>query len=198
MQGSVTVTLTDGRWVVAGVDRNALRPLRTLRTADNLLIVGSEAGMVVVPESSAIAKGALGPGEMIAIDLQEGRFYEDSEVKARIAAEAFARATAAIDALRRGGRSSEATIAAAFLHSVNDRPVDQEMLDLLKANGTVCASSSRTSPAMTAAAARDSSPGCSVAGFSAAATASGPAHSASARCGNEAQHQQSDEDEDDD
>ena len=37
------------------------------------------------------------------------------------AADAFARATTAIDALRRGGRTSEATLAEAFLHSVNGR-----------------------------------------------------------------------------
>ena len=86
--GPAALAMTDGRWVVAGVDRNALRPLRTLRTADNLLIVGSEAGMVVVPESSAIAKGRLGPGQMIAVDLEEGRFYEDRAIKERIAGEA--------------------------------------------------------------------------------------------------------------
>ncbi|UAK25437.1 glutamate synthase large subunit [Sphingomonas nostoxanthinifaciens] len=86
--GPAALAMTDGRWVVAGVDRNALRPLRTLRTADNLLIVGSEAGMVVVPESSAVAKGRMGPGQMIAIDLEEGRFYDDAEIKARIAGEA--------------------------------------------------------------------------------------------------------------
>lgn len=38
------------------------------------------------------------------------------------AADAFGRATVAIDALRRGGRTSEATLAEAFLHSVNERP----------------------------------------------------------------------------
>ena len=38
------------------------------------------------------------------------------------AADAFARATAAIEALRRGGRGSEASLAEAFLHSANGRP----------------------------------------------------------------------------
>ncbi|SFR97832.1 glutamate synthase large subunit [Sphingomonas jatrophae] len=85
--GPAALAMTDGRWVVAGVDRNALRPLRTTRTADNLLIVGSETGMVVVPESTVVAKGALGPGQMVAIDLDEGRLYGDAEVKARIAGE---------------------------------------------------------------------------------------------------------------
>jgi glutamate synthase (NADPH/NADH) large chain len=86
--GPAALAMTDGRWVVAGVDRNALRPLRTLRTADNLLIVGSEAGMVVVPETSAVAKGRMGPGQMIAIDLDEGKFYDDAAIKTRIAGEA--------------------------------------------------------------------------------------------------------------
>ncbi|PTQ13527.1 glutamate synthase large subunit [Sphingomonas oleivorans] len=85
--GPAALAMTDGRWVVAGVDRNALRPLRTTRTADNLLIVGSETGMVVVPESTVVAKGRMGPGQMIAIDLDEGRLYQDSEIKQRIASE---------------------------------------------------------------------------------------------------------------
>jgi len=85
--GPAALAMTDGRWVVAGVDRNALRPLRTTRTADNLLIVGSETGMVVVPESTIIAKGRMGPGQMIAIDLEEGRLYGDAEIKDRIADE---------------------------------------------------------------------------------------------------------------
>ncbi|PZQ58871.1 MAG: glutamate synthase large subunit, partial [Sphingomonas taxi] len=86
--GPAALAMTDGRWVVGGVDRNALRPLRYTQTADGLLIVGSEAGMVVVPESTVIAKGRLGPGQMIAVDLHEGRVLRDREVKDRIAAEA--------------------------------------------------------------------------------------------------------------
>jgi glutamate synthase (NADPH/NADH) large chain len=85
--GPAALAMTDGRWAVAGVDRNALRPLRTTLTSDNLLIVGSETGMVVVPESTIIRKGRMGPGEVIAIDLHEGKLYNDAEIKARIAAE---------------------------------------------------------------------------------------------------------------
>ena len=70
--GPAALAMTDGRWAVAGMDRNALRPLRYTLTADNLLIVGSETGMVVVPESTIVAKGRLGPGQMIAVDLDEG------------------------------------------------------------------------------------------------------------------------------
>ncbi len=85
--GPAALAMTDGRWVVAGVDRNALRPLRFTQTSDDLLIVGSEAGMVVVPESTIIRKGRMGPGEMLAVDLHEGVIYNDREIKDRIAGE---------------------------------------------------------------------------------------------------------------
>ncbi|PZU58200.1 MAG: glutamate synthase large subunit [Sphingobium sp.] len=85
--GPAALAMTDGRWVVAGVDRNALRPLRYTQTADNLLIVGSETGMVVVPEATVLRKGRMGPGEMIAVDLMEGEIYDDRAIKDRIAAE---------------------------------------------------------------------------------------------------------------
>jgi glutamate synthase (NADPH/NADH) large chain len=85
--GPAALAMTDGRWVVAGLDRNALRPMRYTMTNDHLLIVGSEAGMVVVPETSIVKKGRLGPGQMIAVDLDEGRFYDDRSVKDRIAGE---------------------------------------------------------------------------------------------------------------
>ncbi len=57
--------------------------MRWLTTSDGLLITGSEAGMVVVPETTITAKGALGPGQMIAVDLDgeagEGpRLYTDA------------------------------------------------------------------------------------------------------------------------
>ncbi|MBB4640394.1 glutamate synthase large subunit [Rhizorhapis suberifaciens] len=85
--GPAALAMTDGRWVVAGMDRNALRPLRYTQTADNLLIVGSEAGMVLVPESTVIRKGRLGPGQMIAVDLHEGEIYTDRDIKDRVSAE---------------------------------------------------------------------------------------------------------------
>ncbi len=85
--GPAALAMTDGRWAVAGMDRNALRPLRYTRTNDGLLIVGSESGMVVVPESTIVAKGRLGPGQMIAVDLDEGVVLEDRAVKDRIAGE---------------------------------------------------------------------------------------------------------------
>jgi glutamate synthase (NADPH/NADH) large chain len=84
--GPAALAMTDGRWVVAGMDRNALRPMRTTETADGLLIVGSEAGMVALDETAIVAKGRLGPGEMIAVDLEEGRLYRHRALIDRLAA----------------------------------------------------------------------------------------------------------------
>ncbi|GGE21501.1 glutamate synthase [Polymorphobacter glacialis] len=88
--GPAALAMTDGRWVIAGLDRNALRPMRYALTRDNLLVTGSEAGMVVIPEADMLYKGALGPGEMIAVDLdgeigETPKFYTDRAIKDRIA-----------------------------------------------------------------------------------------------------------------
>ncbi|MCW8084487.1 glutamate synthase large subunit [Sabulicella glaciei] len=84
--GPAAVCATDGRWVVAGLDRNGLRPLRYTMTDDKLLIVGSETGMVKLREDQIIAKGRVGPGQCIGVDLDEGRLYLDGELKDTLAA----------------------------------------------------------------------------------------------------------------
>ncbi|GAB5348250.1 glutamate synthase large subunit [Alteriqipengyuania sp. 357] len=86
--GPAALAMTDGRWAVAGLDRNALRPLAFSRTEDGLLVVGSESGMVSLDEHVVVEKGRLGPGQMIAIDLEHGQLLRDEELKARIAREA--------------------------------------------------------------------------------------------------------------
>jgi glutamate synthase (NADPH/NADH) large chain len=84
--GPAAVAATDGRWMLAGLDRNGLRPLRYTITHTNLLVVGSEAGMVKFDERDIRAKGRVGPGQSIAVDLQSGRFYGDEELKDLLAA----------------------------------------------------------------------------------------------------------------
>ncbi|MDD9913711.1 MAG: glutamate synthase large subunit, partial [Rhodospirillaceae bacterium] len=84
--GPAAIAAYGGRWVLAGMDRNGLRPMRYVITGDGLLIVGSEAGMVKVDETEVVEKGRLGPGQMVAVNLQEGRFYKDGELKDKVAA----------------------------------------------------------------------------------------------------------------
>ena len=78
--GPAAICATDGRWVVAGKDRNGLRPLRVSYTEDGLLIMGSEAGMCGVAEARITRKMHISPGRMIAVDLAEGKLYDEDEI----------------------------------------------------------------------------------------------------------------------
>ncbi len=84
--GPAALAMTDGRWVCAGLDRNGLRPMRYVVTGDGLLIAGSEAGMVPIDECTVREKGALGPGQMISVDMTEGKLFHDTEIKDTLAA----------------------------------------------------------------------------------------------------------------
>ncbi len=84
--GPAAIAATDGRWVIAGLDRNGLRPLRYTISKNEMLIVGSEAGMVKLDESEIIEKGRVGPGQTIGVDLDAAKFHGDRELKDILAA----------------------------------------------------------------------------------------------------------------
>ncbi len=82
--GPAALAMTDGRWVCAGLDRNGLRPMRYVVTGDGLVIAGSEAGMVPIDEATVREKGALGPGQMLAVDMKKGLLFNDTEIKDKL------------------------------------------------------------------------------------------------------------------
>ena len=84
--GPAALAAYDGRWCMAGLDRNGLRPMRYAISDDGILAVGSETGMCPMEENTIIKKGALKPGRLIAVDLDEGRFYHSSEILDKMAA----------------------------------------------------------------------------------------------------------------
>ncbi|KAJ0043019.1 hypothetical protein Pint_18248 [Pistacia integerrima] len=111
--GPALLLFSDGKTVGACLDRNGLRPARYWRTIDNVVYVASEVcylssticcksslkyqhrvGVVPVDDAKITMKGRLGPGMMIAVDLQSGQVcaaislgvYENTEVKKRVAA----------------------------------------------------------------------------------------------------------------
>jgi glutamate synthase (NADPH/NADH) large chain len=84
--GPAALAMTDGRWVCAGLDRSGLRPMRYVVTGDGLVIAGSETGMVPTDETRVVEKGALGPGQMLAVDMAEGRLLHDRDLKDELAA----------------------------------------------------------------------------------------------------------------
>jgi glutamate synthase (NADPH) large chain len=84
--GPAAIAATDGRFVIAGLDRNGLRPLRYSVTKHKMLIVGSETGMVKLEEQDIIEKGHVGPGQTIGVDLDAAKFYHDADIKDMLAA----------------------------------------------------------------------------------------------------------------
>ncbi|GGG90163.1 glutamate synthase [Glycocaulis albus] len=84
--GPAALAACDGRWAVAGLDRNGLRPLRWLRTHDDLLVVGSETGMTPLPQSRVARRGSIEPGRMVAVDLDAGQFFDANEILDHLAA----------------------------------------------------------------------------------------------------------------
>jgi len=85
--GPAAIAFTDGRQIGATLDRNGLRPARYIITDDDHVIMASESGVLPVPEEKIIRKWRLQPGKMLLIDLEEGRIIDDSEIKAKLAAE---------------------------------------------------------------------------------------------------------------
>ncbi|HCY15765.1 MAG: glutamate synthase subunit alpha [Curvibacter sp. GWA2_64_110] len=83
--GPASIVFTDGRQIGATLDRNGLRPARYCITDDDLVIMGSESGVLPVPENKIVRKWRLQPGKMFLIDLEQGRMIDDEELKANLA-----------------------------------------------------------------------------------------------------------------
>eukprot|EP00741_Cyanophora_paradoxa_P007178 tig00001085_g6946.t1 len=85
--GPALVVFSDGKTMGATLDRNGLRPARYCKTKDGLVFVGSEVGVVSIPQEDIVFKGRLGPGQMLAVDLVERKVLENFDIKKRIAAQ---------------------------------------------------------------------------------------------------------------
>ena len=80
--GPAGIVLCDGRYAGCTVDRNGLRPARWLTTRDRHLVIGSETGIYDIDAVDITAKGKIGPGEMIAVDLYSGEFLDSAAIDA--------------------------------------------------------------------------------------------------------------------
>jgi len=79
--GPAAIAATDGKWIIAAQDRNGLRPLRYTLTSDKLLFAGSETGMILFPNEKIVFNGRLGPGQAIAVNLDNGQIYDSKSLK---------------------------------------------------------------------------------------------------------------------
>lgn len=82
--GPAALCFTDGNKIGACIDRNGLRPTRYSITQDGRVIFASEAGIIDVPQDQILRRGKLKPGQMLLLDLLEGRLEEDEEIKQRV------------------------------------------------------------------------------------------------------------------
>ncbi len=85
--GPAAVVFTDGTQVGAVLDRNGLRPSRYWVTADGLVVMASEVGVLDLDPATVVRKGRLQPGRMFLVDTSEHRIIEDEEIKSGLAGE---------------------------------------------------------------------------------------------------------------
>ena len=85
--GPAGLVITDGRYAVCTLDRNGLRPSRWVLTDDDIITVASEVGVYSYQPSSVVAKGRLGPGDMLSIDTHTGSILNAEDVDKQLASE---------------------------------------------------------------------------------------------------------------
>ncbi|MGQ0617434.1 MAG: glutamate synthase large subunit [Acidimicrobiia bacterium] len=85
--GPASIAFTDGTVIGAVLDRNGLRPSRYWVTADGLVVMASEVGVLEIDPVDVVQKGRLQPGKMFLVDTSQGRIIDDEELKSELAAE---------------------------------------------------------------------------------------------------------------
>ena len=78
--GPAGLVLTDGRHAVCALDRNGLRPSRWVMTKNGYLTVASEVGVHSYEPDEVVAKGRVGPGEVLAIDTVTGELHQAHDI----------------------------------------------------------------------------------------------------------------------
>ncbi|HKD53377.1 MAG TPA: glutamate synthase large subunit, partial [Steroidobacteraceae bacterium] len=78
--GPAGVVLTDGRYALCTLDRNGLRPARFCITKNRCLTIASETGVWDYQPEDVVKKGKLGPGDMIALDLQTATLLSSADI----------------------------------------------------------------------------------------------------------------------
>src|SRR6185437_2130246 len=83
--GPAAICFCDGYFLGAKSDRNGLRPLRYIIT-NELLIIGSEVGLVTLDERSIVAKGRVTPGNILLLDLATNKILYNEDVLTKLSA----------------------------------------------------------------------------------------------------------------
>jgi glutamate synthase (NADPH/NADH) large chain len=84
--GPAGIVLTDGRYAACLLDRNGLRPARWVRTSDGFITLASEVGTHGYRNEDVIAKGRLGPGQLLMVDTHTGELLQSEDIDQRLKA----------------------------------------------------------------------------------------------------------------
>ncbi len=82
--GPAGVVLTDGRHAVCLLDRNGLRPARWVTTKNGYITLASEIGVWDYKPEDVIAKGRVGPGQILAVDTETGQVLDTDAIDNRL------------------------------------------------------------------------------------------------------------------
>ncbi|MDB2384367.1 glutamate synthase large subunit, partial [Endozoicomonas sp.] len=82
--GPAGLVMTDGRHAVCALDRNGLRPSRWVITRNGYLTVASEVGVYDYAPEDVVAKGRVGPGEILAIDTESGELLKAHDIDEKL------------------------------------------------------------------------------------------------------------------
>jgi len=78
--GPAGLVLTDGRYAVCLLDRNGLRPARWVKTRDGFITLASEVGTHGYRNADVIAKGRVGPGQILMVDTETGELLQTTDI----------------------------------------------------------------------------------------------------------------------
>jgi glutamate synthase domain-containing protein 2/glutamate synthase domain-containing protein 1/glutamate synthase domain-containing protein 3 len=82
--GPASICFTDGKVIGGILDRNGLRPARFAETRDDLVVYGSEAGVLRLDPDQIVRLGRLKPGEVFLVDPDRGGIVPDADLKREI------------------------------------------------------------------------------------------------------------------
>ncbi|MBF8222346.1 glutamate synthase large subunit [Halomonas sp. 328] len=82
--GPAGMVMTDGRNAVCMLDRNGLRPARWVITKNGYITLASEIGTYDYAPEDVVAKGRVGPGQVLGIDTETGQVLHTADVDERL------------------------------------------------------------------------------------------------------------------
>ena len=82
--GPAGIVACDSRYAVCTLDRNGLRPARWVTTTNGYITIASEIGVWGYQPEEVLAKGRVGPGQILAVDTETGQILDTDAIDNRL------------------------------------------------------------------------------------------------------------------